>query len=163
MSKINIRNVKMDELDIVANIESLCFPVEEAATKDKMKERLDVYRKGFFVCEYDGEIVGFINGGAFDEDTIRDEFFESMDEHGDEKKNLMIFGLDVHPEYQGKSLGRHLMNKYIEFGKAENKESILLTCKEHLIDYYSSFGYKNLGVSSSVHGGAKWYDMVLEL
>ena len=24
------------------------------------------------------------------------------------------------------------------------------------------FGYKNMGVSESVHGGAVWYDMILE-
>ena len=24
------------------------------------------------------------------------------------------------------------------------------------------FGYKNLGVSKSVHGGAVWYDMILD-
>ena len=27
---------------------------------------------------------------------------------------------------------------------------------------YEKFGYRNLGVSASVHGGAVWYDMILE-
>jgi putative heme iron utilization protein len=45
----------------------------------------------------------------------------------------------------------------------ENKSSVILTCKDHLIKYYETFGYVNLGVSSSVHGGAKWYDMVLKI
>ena len=35
------------------------------------------------------------------------------------------------------------------------------TCKEHLIPYYEKFGYRNCGVSESVHGGAVWYDMRL--
>ena len=39
---------------------------------------------------------------------------------------------------------------------------MILTCKEGLIPFYEAFGYRNLGVSASVHGGAMWYDMVLE-
>ena len=39
---------------------------------------------------------------------------------------------------------------------------MILTCKDRLIPYYEKFGYRNLGVSASVHGGAVWYDMILE-
>ena len=35
-------------------------------------------------------------------------------------------------------------------------------CKDRLIHYYAKFGYKNMGISKSVHGGAVWYDMILE-
>jgi len=55
------------------------------------------------------------------------------------------------------------MNHFIDFAKKENKSSVLLTCKNHLIHYYESFGYKNFGVSESTHGGAKWYDMVINI
>ena len=40
-------------------------------------------------------------------------------------------------------------------------KGIVLTCKDHMIEYYSRFGFDNEGVSSSVHGGAKWYQMRL--
>ena len=38
----------------------------------------------------------------------------------------------------------------------ENKgrKGLILTCKDRLIHYYAKFGYKNMGVSESVHGGA---------
>ena len=36
---------------------------------------------------------------------------------------------------------------------------MILTCKEALIHYYARFGFKNCGLSASVHGGAVWYDM----
>lgn len=38
----------------------------------------------------------------------------------------------------------------------------ILTCKEKLIGFYEKFGYVNLGISDSKHGGAVWYDMILE-
>ncbi|MEA3423416.1 MAG: GNAT family N-acetyltransferase, partial [Bacillota bacterium] len=31
--------------------------------------------------------------------------------------------------------------------------------KEHLVHYYSKFGFANEGISESAHGGAAWYDM----
>ena len=39
---------------------------------------------------------------------------------------------------------------------------MILTCKKHLIDFYSGFGFVNCGISKSVHGGAVWYDMELD-
>ena len=49
-------------------------------------------------------------------------------------------------------------------GDARNRgrRGLILTCKEKLIHYYESFGYVNQGISQSTHGGAVWYDMVLE-
>lgn len=163
MNKVLIRNARYDDLERLVEIESICFPAAEAAKKESMEERLRVYDKGFFVIEENGDIVGFINGGAFLADTIEDEFFESMDLHDDNNPNLMIFGLDVLPDYQGRDFGKMLMDRFIKFGRDESKKAILLTCKEHLIHYYSRFGYENLGVANSTHGGARWYDMRLEL
>ncbi|SHJ23865.1 Ribosomal protein S18 acetylase RimI [Dethiosulfatibacter aminovorans DSM 17477] len=163
MAEFKIRTATMKDLDSVKDIEATCFPAAEAATREALEERLSVYTKGFFVGEIEGKVIGFVNGGSTDDTEIKDEFFETMDLHSDDGKNLVIFGLDVHPDYQHKGYARRLMNHFIEFGKQENKESVILTCKDHLIGYYESFGYKSLGVSDSVHGGAKWYDMVLTL
>ena len=44
----------------------------------------------------------------------------------------------------------------------EGEKGLILTRKDRLIHYYEKFGYVNLGVSESVHGGAVWYDMLLE-
>ena len=45
----------------------------------------------------------------------------------------------------------------------KGRKGLILTCKERLLGFYERFGYRNLGVSASVHGGAVWYDMILEL
>jgi hypothetical protein len=44
----------------------------------------------------------------------------------------------------------------------EGRKGVILTCKEELIQYYTRFGYVNTGISKSVHGGSKWYNMILE-
>ena len=54
------------------------------------------------------------------------------------------------------------MNRLIETARERGKKGLILTCKDRLIHYYEKFGYVNMGISQSVHGGAVWYDMILE-
>ncbi|MFR6359233.1 MAG: hypothetical protein ACLUNV_06250 [Sutterella wadsworthensis] len=46
--------------------------------------------------------------------------------------------------------------------RPRSRRGLILTCKERLIHYYEQFGFVNMGVSASEHGGAVWYDMTLE-
>ena len=41
------------------------------------------------------------------------------------------------------------------------RKGCVLTCKDRLVHYYETFGYRSEGVSASTHGGAVWYDMRL--
>lgn len=45
--------------------------------------------------------------------------------------------------------------------RKQNKTGVTLTCKEHLIDYYQKFGFRDSGISHSTHGGETWHDMIL--
>ena len=54
------------------------------------------------------------------------------------------------------------MEAMIKRAKEQGRKGLILTCKDRLIHYYEKFGYVNMGVSRSVHGGAVWYDMILE-
>ena len=158
-----IRSVSIEDLDCINSIEADCFPKAEAATKEVFKERISVFSEGFLAGEIDGKIIGFINGGLTDSNSIKDDFFECMAFHNSNGKNMVIFGLDVHPNYQKKGYAKQLMNEFISMCKDKNISNIILTCKQHLIKYYEQFGYVNEDVSESVHGGAKWYDMTLKL
>lgn len=160
---LHIRNARVEDLDQVADIERICFPKAEAASKAIFRERIIAFSQGFFVAELEGKIIGFINGGVTNNEHIEDEFFSDMTYHNEEGNNVVIFGLDVLPDYQKKGYAQQLMEHFIEEAKKAGKKKILLTCKEHLISYYQKFGYYNEGVSQSVHGGAKWYDMYLDI
>ena len=54
------------------------------------------------------------------------------------------------------------MEGLIRSAEEKGRKGLILTCKERLIPYYGKFGYRNMGVSESVHGGAVWYDMIME-
>ena len=118
------------------------------------EKRLGTFPESFFIAEDQGKLIGFINGCATDEKTIRDEMFEDCGLHKADGAYQSVFGLDVVPEYRNRGIAAQLMD-YLK--------GLILTCKDRLIHYYEKFGYVNLGVSESVHGGAVWYDMLLEL
>ena len=161
---LNFRNANLEDLDRIVQIEAACFPEAEAASQQSIKERINVFPDGFLLIELDNNIIGFINGAATNRETIIDPMFESMEAHHiNSGKNLAIYGVDIHPDYQGKGYSRPMMDTYIRNAKNSLREKIILTCKAHLVNYYSSFGYQSKGLSQSNHGGAEWFDMVLEL
>lgn len=162
MIDVIIRQVKPEDLDKVTEVEAVCFPAAEAATRESFAQRIATFPESFFVAEHNGTIIGFINGCATDERTIRDEMFEDSSLHNPEGCYQSIFGLDVIPEYQRQGIAAKLMNHLIEDARKKGRRGLILTCKDRLIHYYAKFGYQNLGVSASVHGGAVWYDMLLE-
>lgn len=158
-----IRQVTMEDLDKVTQVEAVCFPPAEAAGREAFKARIISFPDSFFVAEKAGEIVGFINGACTEERTIRDEMFDDASLHNPQGGYQSIFGLDVVPRWQHKGIAGELMRHMIEDARAKGRKGLILTCKDRLIGFYEQFGYKNLGVSASVHGGAVWYDMILEL
>lgn len=73
-----------------------------------------------------------------------------------------VHSLAIRPEYQGKGLGRALMDEYIKYVRhsIDSSQSIVIIAHDHLIRFYESFGFKNLGPSPCAFGGGGWYDMV---
>ena len=109
-----------------------------------------------------GRIIGFINGAVTDARTISDDMFENAGLHNANGAYQSIFGLDVAEEFRRRGVAAALMNRMIETARERGKKGLILTCKDRLIHYYEKFGYVKLGLSQSVHGGAVWYDMILE-
>lgn len=157
-----IRRVSLEDLDAVSEVESRCFPEAEAATKASFEQRIKTFPDSFFVAEVDGNIIGFINGCITNETTIYDELFTDASLHNPNGDYQAIFGLDVISDYRNQGIAAQLMNHMIEVSRLAGRKGVILTCKDKLIHYYSKFGFKNKGISKSEHGGAVWYDMILE-
>lgn len=156
-----------EDLSTLAQIEQICFPVKESASLSTIKSRFAVFPNQFLVAKIhkdeDTEIVGFINGMITDSLTINDEMYVNAKIHQPNGKYQTIFGLDVLPSYQHLGIATKLMNKFIEKAKNEQRLGVILTCKYQLIPFYKQFGFENLGISQSTHGGAIWYDMLFKI
>lgn len=160
---ITIRNASLKYLDKITEVEALCFPKEEAATRDALKKRIETFSECFFVAEVNNEIVGFINGCITNESTIYDELYSNSKLHIPNGDYQAIFGLDVIPAYRRQGIAEKLINHIIEISKLSGKKGVILTCKPNLIRYYEKFEFINEGISKSVHGGTLWHDMILSI
>lgn len=155
-----LRKAKPENLDQIAAVEAACFPPAEAASRDQLEARLarfpDCYWIGF--DEY-GTITCYAGGMPSDGPDLTDEMYADpslCDPKGDW---LMIFSVCTMPEFRRQGVGAWLLNRVISDAESSGRQGVVLTCKEEMVHYYAKFGFVNEGVSSSTHGGARWYQM----
>ena len=159
---MRIRTAVMEDLAAVTAVEAACFPAAEAATERDFAQRLAVYPNHFWLLEEDnGTLVSFINGMVTDEPVLRDEMYENASLHREDGAWQMIFGVNTLPDYRRRGCAAQVMERVIADARAQGRKGCVLTCKDKLIHYYETFGFRSEGVSASTHGGAVWYDMRL--
>ena len=158
---MTIRTARPSDLSALTAVEAACFPAAEAATERDFAARLAVYPDHFWLLEEEGTLIGFVNGMVSDEPTIRDEMFEDASLHSETGAWQMIFGVNTLPAYRRRGCAAQLLERAIADARAQGRRGCVLTCKDKLVHYYAKFGFRNEGVSASVHGGAVWYDMRL--
>lgn len=75
---------------------------------------------------------------------------------------VAVHSLAILPEYQRRKLGRSLFSAYIEYVRREigYAKSIIIIAHDHLLPFYKSLGFEDMGVSECAFGGGGWYDMV---
>lgn len=160
---MEIRQPQKHEIQKLAFIEADCFPVAEAASINDLKARYRAFPENFLIAVDGKRIVGFINGNTCHTKILEDRYYEDASLHDPNGDYMCVFGIDVEPSYQKQGIGHQLMHAYIDLARQREKKGVVLTCKKQLISFYESFGFSCLGISASSHGGATWYDMLLEL
>ena len=151
----------MADLAAVAAVEGACFPAAEAATEKDFAARLAVYPNHFWLLEEDGQVVSFVNGMVTDEPLLRDEMYADASLHNEHGAWQMVFGVNTLPQYRRRGLAGQVLERVIADARAQGRKGCVLTCKDKLIHYYETFGFRSEGVSASTHGGVVWYDMRL--
>ena len=74
MQEFTVRAFRQDDLDSITEIEAVCFPAAEAASRDSFKERIAAFPESFLVAEVGGRLVGYINGCATDSDPPPEKY-----------------------------------------------------------------------------------------
>lgn len=158
---MEIRTATMEDLENIAAVEAECFAEAEAATKEEFAERLEYYRDHFWLMLDEGKIIAVVDGFVTDECDLTDEMYERASMHNENGAWQMIFGVNTIPAYRNRGYAGKLIKRAIEDAKKQGRKGLVLTCKDRLVPYYAKFGFKNEGVSASVHGGAVWNQMRL--
>ena len=157
--RMYIRKATIDDLEEIAKVEAECFPAAEAATKEEIRERLQVFPDHFWLL-FDGDtLVSFIDGAVTDREYLTDDMYADSSIHDEKGAWQMIYGVNTIPSYRRQGNAGRLMKKVIEDARAEGRKGVLLTCKKEKIPFYTNLGYKEEGVANSDHGGAVWYNM----
>ena len=159
---MRIRTAALEDLAAVTAVEAACFPAAEAAIEADFAQRLADYPNHFWLLEEDdGTLVSFVDGMVTDEPILRDEMYENAALHNEDGAWQMICGVNTLPAYRRRGCAGQLLRRAIDDARTQGRRGCVLTCKEALVHYYESFGFRNEGVSESTHGGAVWYDMRL--
>ncbi len=156
-----IRTALLHDLDAIAQVEALCFPPAEAADRSSIQRRLSVFSDRFWLLWEGDTLIGFVNGMLTNIPNLSDEMYENASLHNSDGSWQMIFGVDTIPAFRRKGCAGRVLNHVIDQCKEENRRGLVLTCKEHLLHYYAKFGFQNEGISPSVHGNVRWYQMRL--
>ena len=159
---MEIRTANMDDLDVIAGVEAECFPAAEAATKEEFAERIQYYGDHFWLLFDEEKLVAFVDGFVTNAADLTDEMYAKASMHEEDGAWQMIFGVNTIPAYRKRGLAGKLIERAIEDAREQGRKGLVLTCKDHLANYYAKFGFENEGVSeNSTHGNATWNQMRL--
>jgi ATP-binding cassette subfamily B multidrug efflux pump len=160
---VNIRYATMADLDDIASVESVCFPVLEAATKEEFEQRIKYFGNHFWLMFDEGKLIAFVDGFVTDESDLTDDMYENASMHNENGAWQMIFGVNTLPEYRRCGYAKELIEKVILDAGKQNRKGLVLTCKESLVPYYSKFGFIDEGITDkSTHGNVQWHQMRLD-
>ncbi len=159
--RFEFRDIRQEEADQAVEIETICFPPNEACSEKMMKERIQKAPELFLVAvdKKTGKIAGFLNGISTDEDSFRDAFFEDAGLYNPDGGNVMLLGLDVLPQYRGQGLAREIMLRYLHREREKGRKKVLLTCLDSKVTMYKKMGFRDDGMADSSWGGEKWHEM----
>lgn len=163
MERFDFRSIRQEETNQAVKIEQICFPPNEACSREHMTERIKSAPELFLVAvdKNTGLIAGFFNGIATNEEEFRDEFFTDITLHNPEGNNIMLLGLDVLPEYRMQGLARELVRRYVERERLNNRKKAILTCLDSKVEMYKKMGFIDDGIANSTWGGEAWHQMSL--
>lgn len=160
-----IRHATSDDVDALASLETACFPPAEAASRGSIAARIAAFPDCFWLLEEEGEDgarpVALVDGMPSSARDLADEMFEDVGLAEPDGDWLMLFGVLTDAAHRHEGLASATLRRALEEWRSRGRAGAVLTCKEHLLGWYGSFGFASEDVSASEHGGATWYQMRL--
>ena len=163
--QFEFRTILKSEAEQAVTIEHICFPPNEACSRQAMLTRSENASEQFLVAvdKTTGKLAGFINGLSTYEDKFRDEFFTDISLYDPKGENVMILGLDVLPEYRNRGLAREIVRNFSIMEKEKGRKTLILTCLDEKVKMYEKLGFSDKGMADSTWGGEEWHEMTYSL
>lgn len=145
---LNIRTVKMDDLDAIVELESSAFHMSEEMTHKDMIGRIENYPDTFLVAEVDGKVVGHVFGPVSKERYIRDELYFKNQPNNAQYPYQTILSLATNQDYHKQGIASALIEELCKIAQAQDRRAITLTCLPKLFHFYEKRGFINEGKTS---------------
>lgn len=145
---LNIRTVKMDDLNAIVKLESSAFHMSEEMTRKDMIGRIKNYPDTFLVAEVDGKVVGHVFGPVSKERYIRDELYFKNQPNNAQYPYQTILSLATRKEYRKQGIASALIEELCKIAQAQDRRAITLTCLPKLFYFYEKRGFINEGKTS---------------
>lgn len=145
---LNIRTVKMDDLDAIVELESSAFHMSEEMTRKDMIGRIENYPDTFLVAQVDGKVVGHVFGPVSKERYIKDELYFKNQPNNAQYHYQTILSLATNQEYRKQGIASALIEELCKIAQAQNRRAITLTCLPKLFHFYEKRGFINEGKTS---------------
>ncbi len=114
-SRIEVRELRLDDFDAVVELQQLCFPDIEPWSQREFEEQLQKFPEGQIGVVLDDQLVAssasmIVTGEEWVEDHTFDEVSTNGTIRNHEDDGDTLYGLDivVHPEHRGKRLARRI-------------------------------------------------------
>lgn len=145
---LNIRTVKMDDLDAIVELESSAFHMSEEMTRKDMIGRIENYPDTFLVAQVDGKVVGHVFGPVSKERYIKDELYFKNQPNNAQYHYQTILSLATNQEYRKQGIASALIEELCKIAQSQDRRAITLTCLPKLFHFYEKRGFINEGKTS---------------
>ena len=145
---LNIRTVKMDDLDAIVELESSAFHMSEEMTRKDMIGRIENYPDTFLVAQVDGKVVGHVFGPVSKERYIKDELYFKNQPNNAQYHYQTILSLATNQEYRKQGIASALIEELCKIAQTQDRRAITLTCLPKLFHFYEKRGFINEGKTS---------------
>ena len=145
---LNIRTVKMDDLDAIVELESSAFHMSEEMTRKDMIGRIENYPDTFLVAQVDGKVVGHVFGPVSKERYIKDELYFKNQPNNAQYHYQTILSLATNQEYRKQGIASALIEELCKIAQSQDRRAITLTCLPKLFHFYEKHGFINEGKTS---------------
>lgn len=145
---LNIRTVKMDDLDAIVELESSAFHMSEEMTRKDMIGRIENYPDTFLVAQVDRRVVGHVFGPVSKERYIKDELYFKNQPNNAQYHYQTILSLATRKEYRKQGIASALIEELCKIAQAQDRRAITLTCLPKLFHFYEKRGFINEGKTS---------------
>lgn len=123
---MNIRTATLDDLKAVAAVEAACFPAAEAASEERLRDRISYFGRHFWLLfGDDGTLISFVDGMVTDQRDLTDDLYGDASLHDEKGAWQMIFGVNTLPSYRKRGYAALLLTKAIDDARKEGRQGLV--------------------------------------